>query len=98
NAGTLTLSLSGKVNPAITNTGTLNKTTSATITIRGLTNSGTLNLQAGGLNLEAGDSSGAFHVSSGATLTFAVLSYTLDSTAVLDGAGQVVVGGGTVTF
>jgi uncharacterized repeat protein (TIGR01451 family) len=62
-------------------------------------NGGTVEVQSGTLQLTGdGDHSGAFDVASGAVLQFSDGTHTLDASATIAGAGDVIVSGATTSF
>src|SRR5205807_526982 len=85
NAGVLTVTGNSAIGPPITNTGTLNKTsTGTTIFNQTFANSGTVNVDAGTLSLRSGDggsTAGTFNVADAAVLDLQGGGYTLTSTA-----------------
>jgi uncharacterized repeat protein (TIGR01451 family) len=85
---------------AFNNAGTLRKTIATgttTITSNGLTNSGTVDVQSGTLNLTSGGTSTAiFNAGSSGRFLFTGAAYTLAGAATLTGAGNFEVGGGQV--
>ncbi|HEV7571716.1 MAG TPA: LamG-like jellyroll fold domain-containing protein [Thermoanaerobaculia bacterium] len=83
---------------AFNNAGTLRKsiaTSTTTIQSNGLTNSGTVDVQSGTLNLTSGGTSTAiFNAGSSGRFLFTGAAYTLAGAATLTGAGNFEVGGG----
>jgi len=100
-------SISGSQTPTSTfnNAGTLIRSGAsgaAVFSSVAFNNSGSVQVQAGDLDLPGGDSTGSFQVSSGATLGFGAGgsrgTQTLESTSRIDGAGTVFFDGGTVNL
>jgi hypothetical protein len=85
--------------PAFNNAGTFNRSGSGTATSISVAfnNSGTVNVQEGTLNLNAGGThSGGFGISSGATLQFGGGTHALNNASAITSSGRLLVSAGTV--
>jgi hypothetical protein len=87
--------------PQFNNSGTINRNTTTGTSLFGLAlaNSGAVNVQTGLLSFDRGGSAtgGTFSVSSGSTLRFGGLSFALDGSSSIAGAGIVETSGATIT-
>lgn len=104
NAGTLTISGNSRFEGlSVTNTGTIKKTSTGTMSMDApFGNNGTVNVNAGTLGLHNGDggsTAGTYKISQPATLDLAgSSSVTFTATAKIQGTGQMVITGATVSF
>jgi uncharacterized repeat protein (TIGR01451 family) len=87
--------------PQFNNSGTINRNTTTGTSLFGLAlaNSGAVNVQTGLLSFDRGGSAtgGTFSVSSGSTLRFGGLSFALDGSSSIAGAGIVETSGAAIT-